>query len=89
MDAKSHVENEFPHIAKELTDKWRDLGTMRTYLDALVTDSRDGRRGFPVPVFEELMFLHDLLWQLRHPDADHVDIFMDSFRFTVNPKREA
>lgn len=88
MDSRSYVEIEFPHIAKGLVDKWKNPGEIRTYLDDLVTDRRGERIGFPPPVFDELMFLHDLLWQLRHPDASHVDIYMESFRYSVNPEKE-
>jgi hypothetical protein len=88
MDSRSYVEIEFPHLVKGLTDAWKNPRESRAYLDELVTDKRGERIGFPPPVFEELMFLHDLLWQLRHPEADHVDIYMNSFRYAVNPDKE-
>lgn len=89
MDTRSHLEIAFPHIVGHLVDYWRSPHAAREYLDELVNDRRDGRRGFPMEVFEELMFLHDLLWQKRHPDADHVDIYMESFRMGVRPEEEA
>ncbi len=88
MDARSHVEILFPHIAKGLGDNWKYPGAIREYLNHLSTDERGGRAGFPAEVFDELMFLSDLRWQLDNPDADHVDIFMDAFRFGVNPDKK-
>jgi hypothetical protein len=89
MDTRSHLESDYPHIAMHLIESWHNPKAARAYLDDLATDHRDGRHGFPDAVFEELMFLHDLLWQLRHPDADHVDIYMDGFRFGVAPEQDA
>jgi hypothetical protein len=88
MDPRSYVEIEFPHVAKGLADNWKSVSMAREYLTTLVTDTRGERIGFPPPVFEELMFLNDLLWQVRHPDANHADIYMDSFRYSVNPDKE-
>ncbi len=88
MDSRSYVEIEFPHVVKGLVENWKSTTMARKYLDDLVTDTRGERIGFPPPVFDELMFLHDLLWQLRHPDADKVEIYMDSFRYSVNPDKE-
>jgi hypothetical protein len=88
MDTRSYVEIEFPHIVKGLEDNWRNPSEIRRYLDDLVTDRRGERVGFSPQVFDELMFLHDMLWQLRHPNSERVDIFMDSFRYSVNPDKE-
>ena len=88
MDLRSHVEIQFPHIAKGLVDHWKHPVSIREFLDQLATDSRGGRIGFPPPVFDELMFLSDLLWQIEHPGADHVDIYMDAFRFGINPDQK-
>ncbi len=88
MDPRCYVEVEYPHVVKGLTEHWGHAADIRRYLDDLVTDRRGERVGFPPAVFEELMFLHDLLWQLRHPNASQVDIFMDAFRYAVNPDKE-
>jgi len=61
--ACSHLENQFPHIAQKLTEKW---GTpdVETYLANLMVDQRGSRQGFPSDVAEELMLLDTILWEL-------------------------
>ena len=88
MDLRSHVEIHFPHIAKGLVEHWKDPFSRGAFLDQLTTDDRGGRIGFLPAVFDELMFLSDLLWQIEHPEADHVDIYMDAFRFGINPSQK-
>ncbi|MHB1176284.1 MAG: hypothetical protein ACYCZJ_14285 [Sulfuriferula sp.] len=63
VDAQSHLENQFPHIAQELVAKW---GTpdVETYMANLMVDSRGTRQGFPSAVAEELMLIDTVLWEL-------------------------
>lgn len=88
MDTRSYVEIEYPHVAKTLVDNWNTPSVIRTYLDEVFTDARGERNGFTPAIFDELMFLRDLLWQKRHPDSERSDIYMDAFRNAVNPDRE-
>lgn len=62
-DARSHLENQFPHIARALTEKW---GTpdVQAYLVDLMMDNRGTRKGFPPEVLEELMLIDTILWEL-------------------------
>lgn len=60
----------------------------RHWLAMLVTDTRGVGIGFPPQVFEQPTFLNDRILQIRHQDADHVDIDMDSFRYSVYPDKE-
>ena len=59
----SHLENQFPHIAQALTEKW---GTpdIDAYLSNLMMDNRGTRKGFPSEVAEELMLIDTILWEL-------------------------
>ncbi|MHB1245221.1 MAG: hypothetical protein ACYCZH_02180 [Sulfuriferula sp.] len=63
VDARSHLENQFPHIVQELVAKW---GTpdVETYLASLMMDNRGNRQGFPSAVAEELMLIDTVLWEL-------------------------
>lgn len=60
---RSHLENQFPHIAQKLSEKW---GTpdAESYLANLMVDQRGSRQGFPSNVAEELMLLDAILWEL-------------------------
>lgn len=59
----------FPHIVETLTNLWADsekvnekLAETKAYLDQLLMDNRDGgRTGFGPEVFQEVLFLRNLL----------------------------
>lgn len=57
----SAIESGFPHIAKQLCEKWGKPECAR-YLDNLLTYSGGGRsKGFPPDVVEELFSLYTML----------------------------
>jgi hypothetical protein len=49
----------FPRIANLLAMQWNDLGALAAYFGDLLTDRRGHRLGFPPPVHDELLRLHD------------------------------
>lgn len=59
----------YPHIVKKIGMTW---GTheLDVYINHLMTDSRDGqRKGFPVGVTDQLLFLQELNKMVRAIDA--------------------
>jgi hypothetical protein len=55
----SHVQprelaRQFPRIANSLCAMWKDTETCKKYVEELLTDRRNGRRGFAVEIVREL-----------------------------------
>lgn len=72
----SALERLYPRICAGLVQMWfRD--EIDAYLDALILDDRLDRQGFPFEVIDELLFLSDLRWTMRHDrralEASHRD----------------
>jgi hypothetical protein len=75
----SALETLYPRICAALVQMWfRD--EIDRYLDSLILDDRFDRQGFPYEVLDELLFLSDLRWGMRHdrrkaevahPDGDY------------------
>jgi hypothetical protein len=59
---------DYAHVRKRLQDTWGSQACL-DYLDTLMRDNRGGqRRGFPLPVMEEVILLRDTLGQrLQNP----------------------
>ena len=45
---------QFPRIANLIAAAWDDLVQFEIYMDSLLTDKREGRKGFPSDVIAEL-----------------------------------
>lgn len=61
----SALERLYPRICAGLVQMWfRD--EIDAYLDGLILDDRIDRRGFPVEVIDELLFLSELRWAMCH-----------------------
>jgi hypothetical protein len=56
----------FPRIANKIGNLWRRVARCEEYLDSLVIDERNGRRGFPPEVAQELTKLRTYYAEL-HP----------------------
>ena len=54
-----HVEQEFPRILAQLTERW-GTPSLGPYIDSLVFSDRPTRNGFPDPVAAELFRLSSL-----------------------------
>jgi hypothetical protein len=54
-----NLSTQFPRIINALADAWRDRAEFQAALEALLSDQRKGRQGFPAPVHEELVALRD------------------------------
>jgi hypothetical protein len=54
-----HLSTQFPRIANALAEASPDRVQFRAALDALLSDKRKGRQGFPAPVHQELLALRD------------------------------
>lgn len=61
----SALEQRFPRIAKTLSSFWQ-TPDIETYLDGLLLDDRGDRRGFPIDVLDDLMFLASIRWHETH-----------------------
>lgn len=80
-DTRSALERGYDRIANHLTAVWHDKDEATRYLDSLVIDERCDRQGFPMDVFEELMFLTELRWQMENLNASGVEVSLASFSF--------
>jgi hypothetical protein len=49
----------YPRVANAVAESWNDLVHSLSVLEHLLQDHRGGRRGFPVPVQQELQALYD------------------------------
>jgi len=54
-----HLSTEFPRITNALAEASRNPMQFQSALDALLSDGRKGRRGFPALVHQELVALRD------------------------------
>jgi hypothetical protein len=77
----SPLESSYPHIVEGLLKVWNSAETTEHYLDSLLVDDRNDRKGLPESVFEELMFLSDLNWKRTHFNDEGVQITADNFSF--------
>lgn len=69
LPADSNPVEKFPHVIKRITMMWA-TPELDFYINRLMTDSRDGqRRGFPVEVTAELLFLAELNKLVRAIDV--------------------
>ena len=50
---------QFPRIANLLARSWNDNELLRQHLESLLVDRRQGRRGFPPDVYNELLTLRE------------------------------
>ncbi len=65
-DAKPHaLVAQFPRVANLLALHWDDEAACPAYFEALLTDHRGGRQGFPQPVRDELAALRDFWFRAR------------------------
>jgi hypothetical protein len=60
----SALETLYPRICAGLVQMWFRDG-IDSYLDSLILDDRFDRRGFPLDVIDELLFLSDLRWAMQ------------------------
>jgi len=58
----------FPRIANLLARVWNDNDLLHRHLDSLLVDRRQGRRGFPPDVYNELLTLREFA-EGRYPAA--------------------
>lgn len=85
---RSAIELFFPRIARELTQHWFRAG-IDDLLGHLIVDDRSGRRGFPLEVIDELMFLADIRWHLTHEHKPEVLALAADMAFLdYDPPRE-
>jgi len=54
-----NLSTQFPRIANALAEASSDRVQFQAALDALLSDTRRGRQGFPAPVHQELLALRD------------------------------
>jgi hypothetical protein len=54
-----HLSTQFPRIANALAEASADRVQFQAALDALLSNTRKGRQGFPAPVHQELVALRD------------------------------
>jgi hypothetical protein len=81
VDPKSMLETSYPHIVDGLLKVWNSPEATKHYLNSVLVDDRDDRKGLPEHVFEELMYLADLNWKRTHFNADGVQITAGEFSF--------
>jgi len=55
-DALSELEQAFPHIVRNVVDKWGRRDCL-AYIDSLMVDDRGGRKGFPFGALDDIMLL--------------------------------
>jgi hypothetical protein len=56
----------YPRLANRLCDAWATPAKCDRLLDELMIDRRGGRKGFPLPVANELATLRDHYFRLHH-----------------------
>ena len=76
----SPLEAQFPRVANEIAQRWRDPG-VDAYLDELISHTRDGRQGFPLEVMSDLLFLSELRWWSTHSNASEAAMAGERFTF--------
>ena len=77
----SVLESHYPHILEGVLKAWNDPDATNVFLNSILVDDRDNRKGLPEEVFAELMFLSDLNWKRTHFNADGVQVSPDGFSF--------
>ncbi len=80
-DSHSMLELRYPHIVEGLLKVWNSPEATEHYLNSVLVDDRDDRKGLPEEVFTELMYLSDLNWKRTHFNADGVQITATGFSF--------
>ncbi|HEX8980251.1 MAG TPA: hypothetical protein VF811_11135 [Parasulfuritortus sp.] len=80
-DRRTLLESRFPHIMEGVLKAWNDPETTNVFLNSILVDDRDNRKGLPEEVFAELMFLSDLNWKRTHFNSEGVQVSPDSFSF--------
>ena len=80
-DRRTLLESRFPHIMEGVLKAWNDPETTNVFLNSILVDDRDNRKGLPEDVFAELMFLSDLNWKRTHFNSEGVQVSPDSFSF--------
>lgn len=80
-DLRSMLEVRFPHIMDGVLKAWNDPDATNDFLNSILVDDRDSRKGLPEEAFAELMFLSDLNWKRTHFNDDGVQVSPDSFSF--------
>jgi hypothetical protein len=50
---------QFPHVVNGLVKHWDDSRELARVIDALLTDDRQGRKGFPMAVLMELVSIRE------------------------------
>lgn len=68
----SSLEILFPRLARDLTQAWQ-TSEIDGLLRHLIFDDRGDRAGFPLNVIDDLMFLADLRWTMRHLERPVVE----------------
>lgn len=72
-----HLAERFPHIIKNIVEKWADTEAVHAYFKDLMIPKRQGRQGFPSDIAMEIFELslaYDQVIALRPPDADCWDL---------------
>ena len=77
----SVLESRYPHIMEGVLKTWNDPDATNIFLNSILVDDRDNRKGLPEEVFAELMFLSDLNWKRTHFNAEGVQVSPDGFSF--------
>lgn len=80
-DLLSVLEVRYPHIMDGVLKTWNDPDATNVFLNSILVDDRDSRKGLPEEVFAELMFLSDLNWKRTHFNAEGVQVSPDGFSF--------
>ncbi len=83
-DSLGVLESRYSHIEEGLLRVWQDPEATDLYLNSVLVDDRDNRKGLPAEAFEELMFLSDLNWKRTHFNADGVQVSPDNFSFGIH-----
>jgi len=80
---RSVLESRYAHIVDGLLRVWDNPEATELYLNSVLVDDRDDRKGLPAEAFDELMFLSDLNWKRTHFNADGVQITAEDFSFGI------
>jgi hypothetical protein len=61
-----HLHVKYPRVANRIAALWGDTTGCESFLDDLLTDSRGGRKGFPLNVATEISTIRDYYFRLNH-----------------------
>ena len=74
-----HLQQEFPRIANDLARLWAETPALDRYIEEKEFSPRDGRRGFPPIIKEELLAMHYYSMRSR-PDSYEAQALQHALR---------